>query len=158
MRKYYNLRHKPAHQYKPGDKVWLEATNITVSRPSKKLSSKRYGPFKIIEQKGPSYKLELPDSWKLIHPVFHESLLTPYIKPKFDVQKKKAPPPPVVVGSEIEYEVEKILDSQRRRNQIWYLIKWKGYDNEENSWQAKKDTHAKDLIRKFHDKYPLKPR
>ena len=88
MKQHYDKRHKPPRPYKEGQKVWLEATNIRETRPSKKLSAKRHGPFKILAAVGDTaYKLELPDTWRLIHPVFHESLLTPYRKPEFPSQK-----------------------------------------------------------------------
>ena len=115
MQKHYNLCHKPSHEYNAGDQVWLEASNIKEAQPSKKLSSKQYRPFTILKCVGAAaYRLELPASWKLIHNVFHESLLMLYVKPRFDVQKKRLPPPPAVISNELEYEVEHILDSRKR--------------------------------------------
>jgi hypothetical protein len=61
-----------------------------------------------------AYRIELPDNWRLLHPMFNKSLLTPYVKPAFPSQRKPLPPPPDVMGEELEYEVEKILDSQIR--------------------------------------------
>jgi len=149
---------------KINDRVWLEATNIRSDRPSKKLSEKRYGPFKVLEAIGEaSFRLELPNSWKLIHPVFHGSLLTPFYSSKFPSQHRAAPPQPEIIGDELEYEVQSILDSRRqkkgRATQMEYLISWKGYDVEHNSWEPKKNLlHSCELIREFHDKYPMKPK
>ncbi len=42
-----NRRFKP---YNKGDQVWVEGTNIKTLYPSAKLSPKRYGPFKVLEQ------------------------------------------------------------------------------------------------------------
>jgi len=56
--------------------VWLEGTNLTTPRPSKKLEFKRFGPFPIISKHGTAYKLAIPPTWKNIHPVFHETLLS----------------------------------------------------------------------------------
>jgi hypothetical protein len=136
----------------------LESTNIPITRPSRKLASKRYGPMTIIEQLGSSYRLKLYDKWKLIHPVVHESYLTPYVKPKYDIQRKRPPPPPVAVGSELEYEVDKILDSRKFHGKLKYLIRWKGYteEEEEDSWEPKRNIHAKELVRAFHKCYPMK--
>ena len=54
--------------------VMLNAKNIHTKRPSKKLSPKLYGPFKVLEKKGSrAYKLEISPRCK-IHPVFHVSL------------------------------------------------------------------------------------
>jgi hypothetical protein len=67
---------KTYHPYQTGDKVWLEATNLTTTAPTKKLAPKRHGPFTIIQTVGQhAYKLKLPPGMKGIHPVFHESLL-----------------------------------------------------------------------------------
>ena len=50
--------------------------------------------------------------------------------------QKKIPPPPVEVAGEKEYEVEEILDRQERRGKTKYLVKWKGYMVEENTWEG----------------------
>ena len=49
-KQHYDLQKKPAHEYKPGDQVWLEASNLKSIHPSKKLGPKHYGPFNIIEK------------------------------------------------------------------------------------------------------------
>jgi hypothetical protein len=68
-------------------------------------------PFLVIELIGPTaYKLELPPSYRM-HNVFHVVLLKPY-RPNGTVQP---PPPPELVGDELEYEVEIILDHHERR-------------------------------------------
>ena len=50
--------------------------------------------------------------------------------------QKKILPPSVEVASEKEYEVEEILDRQKRRGKTRYLVKWKGYTVEENTWEG----------------------
>ena len=40
------------------------------------------------------------------------------------------------------YEVEKIIRQKRKDGEIWYLVKWLGYDNEFNSWVRKRDVTA----------------
>ncbi|KAF8624381.1 hypothetical protein AX17_007149, partial [Amanita inopinata Kibby_2008] len=125
MKENFDKRHKTAQSYKTGDLVFLEATNITTVQPTKKLAECRLGPFKIIRQVGTAlYELKLPDSWTLIHPIFHETLLTPYQKAMYNIQKKALPVPPEVIGDELEYEVERILNCQGRalkglRSRIW---------------------------------------
>ena len=37
MARYYNQRRVPAPEYQPGDKVFLDANNMSTTRPSKKL-------------------------------------------------------------------------------------------------------------------------
>ena len=52
MAKYYNWRRTPAPDYQPGDKVYLDASDIHMTRPSQKLSHKRLGPFSIVRKVG----------------------------------------------------------------------------------------------------------
>ncbi|CAJ0951578.1 unnamed protein product [Ranitomeya imitator] len=60
------------------------------------------------------------------------------------------PPAPVLIEGELEYVVEKILDSHISRLKLQYLVKWKGYGQEDNSWVFASDVHAADLVRVFH--------
>jgi len=78
MKKFYDRKAKEQPRIKVGDLVMLNAMNIHTKRPSKKLSPKLYGPFKVLEKEGSrAYKLEISPRWK-IHPLFHVSLLEPY--------------------------------------------------------------------------------
>jgi len=79
MKKYYDRKGTEQPSIEVGDLVMLNAKNIRTRRPSKKLSPKLYGPFKVLEKKGNrAYKLEISPRWK-IHPVFHVSLLELYL-------------------------------------------------------------------------------
>ena len=63
MAKYYNQKRIPAPDYQPGDKVYLDASDIQMTRPSWKLSHQRLGPFPIVSKVGNSaYCLQLPPS------------------------------------------------------------------------------------------------
>ena len=54
-----------------------------------------------------------------------------------------------------EYEVERIVDSLWRGRHLEYLIHWKGYLEEEHTWEpAGNLTHAKEAIVDFHWKTP----
>ena len=50
MAKYYDQRRTPAPDYKPGDKVYLDASDIQTNRPSRKLSHCRLGPFPVVKK------------------------------------------------------------------------------------------------------------
>ena len=63
MKHFYDRTRGKSIEYKPGDKVLLEATNIKTTRPMKKLSDRRLGPFEVLEKVGAAaYKLKLPAS------------------------------------------------------------------------------------------------
>jgi len=50
--RYYNQRRSPAPIFKPGDRVYLDVSDIRMTRPSPKLSHCRLGPFEIEHQVG----------------------------------------------------------------------------------------------------------
>ena len=61
MKWFYDRTKKESIQYKKGDKVWLEITNIITKRLIKKLDNKCLEPFEILEKVGKSaYYLKLP--------------------------------------------------------------------------------------------------
>jgi len=45
MARYYNRRRSPAPTFSPGDMVYLDSEDIQTTRPSKKLSHRRLGPY-----------------------------------------------------------------------------------------------------------------
>ena len=124
--------------FEVGDKVWLEARNLRRNVVDPKFAPKREGPFKIKKVLSTlSYQLELPKSWK-IHPTFHISLLSPFKETETHGPNYIQPPPELVNGEE-EYEVECILKHRGRPKQHSYLVRWKGYGADEDSWIPEKD-------------------
>ena len=69
----------------------------------------------------------------------------------------RPPPPPTVVGGEENYEVQSILDSRLRAGRLEFLVSWKGYRYEENSWVSKHDVSAPQLISHFYRDNPGAP-
>ena len=147
---------RPAPVFHIGDKVWLSTKNIKLRVPSQKLGQKYIGPYQILAQiNNVTFKLKLPDSLK-IHPVFHCSLLKPFVENTFP-DRFLQPPPPVRVHGEEEFVVEKILDSRIFRRKLQYLIRWKGYGPDEHSWEPKENVHAPRLVSEFHRQHPDRP-
>jgi hypothetical protein len=145
---------------KENDLVWLEGTNIHTTHPKVKLAPRRHRPFKVISSTPTNTKLTLPKSWH-IHPVFHNTLLTPYKKTSAHGPNFARPPPEIVEGEDEHYKVETILQSRPTPNHcgIQYLVKWKGYPNSENSWlPASQMKHATDLVQQFHRRLPCSPK
>ena len=150
--------------FKVGDKVFVKAEFIRTTRPSKKLAERYLGPYEIIAQAGKvSWTLRLPDALHSVHPVFHVSMLEPCTLNQIP-ERHQPPPPPVEVEGELEYEIEKILDSKvdRRRKpcNLLYLVKWTGYEgtDEETSWVlATELSNAPEAVAEFHAQNPGKP-
>ena len=94
--------------WKVGDKVWLEGKNLRLCYPTKKLTPKREGPFKISQVISPlAYHLRLLLTWK-IHDIFHASLLSTYQETAKHRLNFINPPPEEIEGEE-EYEIAEIL-------------------------------------------------
>src|SRR6266568_8077188 len=75
---YYNQRRIPAPTFAPGDNVYLDASDIQTTQPSKKLSHRHLGPFPVERHVGTNtYHLTLPPSMKRLHLVFNVVKLTP---------------------------------------------------------------------------------
>src|SRR6266550_2751797 len=135
--------------FKVNDKVWLSSRNLKIPYQSNKLAPKREGPFTIKEVLGPvTYRLTLPRQWK-IHDVYHAALLTPFKETSFHGTTETKPPPDLVEGEQ-EYEVEAILAHRQFRGKYQYLVKWKGYDSSENTWEPENNlTHMKELLAEY---------
>ena len=142
--------------WKVGDKVWLEATNLWLHYPSRKLAPKRQGPFEIIQVLSPlTYKLRLPSTWK-IHDVFHASLLSPYHSTE-SYGPQAPPPPPDIIDNEEEYEVEAILSHKGPNARRLYLTAWKGYPSSENTWEPKVNLcHSPILLNSYKSRHGLR--
>jgi len=159
MKRYYDRRRTPAPVFNPDDKVFLDASDIRTTRPSQKLSHRRLGPFVVERRIGPmAYCLKLPYRMKQLHPVFNVVKLTPAPDDPITGRKTEDHPLPIVIDGEAEWEVEEILDSCWHQRRFQYLIKWKGYGREHNSWESASEVFAPELTAEFHRKYPGAPR
>jgi hypothetical protein len=148
MKRYYDLKRGDTPHLKRGERVYLlrrtigrKDFNIKSKRPSNKLDAVKYGPFKI-EKKlaNNNYRLTLPTRMR-VYLVFHISLLEPTLNPEntkdeaTDINK--------------EFEVEKILDQRTMKGQVQYLVRWKGYSPENNSWEPVRHLNCPNKIREF---------
>ncbi len=145
--------------YSPGDKVWLSTENLRLTRASKKLTEKFIGPFSVVEMVGSNaVKLKLPKTMK-IHPVVNISRVKPY-KDRLTGQPVVKPGPvEVTEDRDVEWEVDFIVDSRLKRKKLKYLVHWRGYSEEDRTWEPTENLKgAPDAIRDFHSLHPDAPR
>jgi len=117
-------------------------------RPSKKLMERYVGPYVIEEVvSSNAVKLRLPSSMR-IHPVVNVSQIVRY-KEQVKEQKKEEAKPVEVEGVE-EWEVEKILNKKKIRGVEKYLIRWKVFIAEGDTWERRENLkNVEELIEEF---------
>jgi len=121
-------------------------------RRLEKLTKHFVGPYKV---KGVvssnAIELELPKSIK-IYPIVNVSRVCLY-KPQMKGQKK-IPLKPVIIEGKEEFEVKKILNKRVVREKEKFLVKWKGYMVEEDTWESRENLeNAKELVDEFEREY-----
>ena len=109
---------------KPKNKTLLSTRNLT----DDELNTPYIGTFKILNVKNTTVELFLPDT--KIFPKFHASLI------------KKAPPDTPLTttwnySTKKEYEIKRILQEKQGEQKTEFLVKWKGYDISEATWEPK---------------------
>jgi len=155
MRKYANKKRSKVEEYKVGDWVLLSTKDLKYQmkgKRSEKLTERFVGPYQV---KGiistNAIELDLPSTVK-IHLVVNVSRVCRY-KDQVEGQKKERPAPVIIKGEE-EYKVEKILNKKNFRGKDQYLVWWKGYMAEENTWEPRENLgNVEDLVKEFEKEY-----
>jgi hypothetical protein len=158
---FYADQKRSDHTFQVGDHVFLNAEDITIPATrnlrSKKLMPKFVGPYTIAEQCSPvSFRLELPQTMR-IHDVFHVDRFRHYHESPSSFGSRTPPRPgPTLIDGEEEYEVEAILDYQYYRRQHQFRVRWKGYTQDDDTWEPLHQlTHCSDILNDFIRKQGL---
>lgn len=153
MKQHYDAYVRETRPFRVRELVWLEATNISITR-TRKLADRRLGPFKVLECRGNlNYRLELPPTMR-IHDVFHKDLLSAYTPDEIEGRTQPAPPP-VVVDGDKEYVVDLIMDAKRIRGRLHFLVHWKGYSSAHDFWEPLEHVqHAAEALEDFYQECP----
>ena len=149
MKRYVDRGRKETEVWKKGDRVLLSTKDLVFKeRPTKKLMERYVGPYAIEEVvSSNAVKLQLPSSMR-IHPVVNVSWIVRY-KEQIKGQKKEEGKPVEVEGVE-EWKVEEILNKKRMRGVEKYLIWWKGFTAEGDTWERRENLkNAEELIEEF---------
>jgi len=142
-------------EYKVGDLVMLSTKDLKyqmVGRRTEKLMERFIGPYKIKKIVSMNaVELELPSMIK-IHPVVNISRVRRYIG-QVEEQRKEQPLPVIIEGEE-EWEVERILNKWRVRGKDKYLVHWKGFTAESNTWEGRENLkNTQEAIKEFEKEY-----
>ena len=110
------------------------------------------GPYKIKKIVSlNAVELELPSVVR-IHPVVNVSRIWHYVG-QVEGQKKEQPAPVIIEGEE-EWKVEKILNKQWIKGKDRYLVCWKGFTVESDTWEGRENLeNTKEAIKEFEKEY-----
>jgi len=155
MKKFTDKKQREGEEYRVGDLVLLSTKDLKwqmKGRRSEKLTKcfvELYKVKGIISSN--AIELELPKSIR-IYPVVNVSKVQLY-KPQVEGQKKIPPKLFIIEGVE-EFKVEKILNKRIVRGKEKFLVRWKGYIAEEDTWENRKNLeNAKELVEEFEREY-----
>jgi len=155
MKKYADRKRGEVDDYKVGDLVMLSTKDLKyqmVGRRTEKLTERFVSPYKIKKiVSSNAVELELPSTIK-IHLVVNVSRIRRYVG-QVEGQRKEQPAPVTIKGEE-EWEVEHILNKRKIRGKDKYLVHWKGFMAESDTWEGRENLkNAKEAIKEFEKEY-----
>lgn len=134
--KQYENKSRREGEFEVGDLVYLKLQpyrqHSVVRRQSEKLSPRFYGPYQVLERVGRvAYRLQLPATAK-IHPIFHISQLKKAMGPGW---VPTSLPAQLSADLVLEVESESVLGVRNSQAATEVLIKWKGLQDFEATWE-----------------------
>ena len=123
-----------------------------VGRRTEKLTERFVGPYRIKRIiSSNAVELELPSTVK-IHLVVNVSRIRRYVE-QVEGQRKEQPAPVVIKGEE-EWEVERILNKRRIQGKDKYLVQWKEFTAESDTWEGRENLeNAREAIEEYKKEY-----
>ena len=155
MKKYADRKRAEVDEYKVEDLVMLSTKDLKyqmVRRRTEKLTERFVSPYKIKKiVSSNTVELELPSTIK-IHSVVNVSRIQRYIG-QVEEQRKEQPVP-VVIKKEEEWKVERILNKQQIQGKNKYLVQWKGFTAESDTWEGRENLeNAKEAVKEYEKEY-----
>ncbi|GBG74089.1 hypothetical protein CBR_g17800 [Chara braunii] len=157
-------RSRMDHPLKVGDDVLVDARHLQLEADMlRKFRRRFFGPCRILQAVGSdtaatpvSFRVKLPDYLRQarVHDVYHVSLLRPYRRPsECFAGRPYERPPPIMVDDHEEFVVSDIVSRRVTDDTspcIEYLVRWKGYPDEEATWEPLEHLqHARVLVRAY---------
>ena len=150
-------RHRRELKLSVGDQVLLTTEGLELRNFTNKLCSRFIGPFaitKIINAN--AFELALPPQLKALHHTFNIDRLKLYVanNPKFASRPQRFDRPAAEATADTNgdktFEVERIVAARGRGRGLRYLVAWKGYPPEENTWEPRSAfITAPDTLKEF---------
>jgi len=155
VKKYADRKRREVDEYKVGDLVMLSTKDLKyqmVGRRTEKLTERFVGPYRIKRIiSSNAVELELPSTVK-IHLVVNVSRIRRYVE-QVEGQRKEQPAPVVIKGEE-EWEVERILNKRRIQGKDKYLVRWKEFTAESDTWEGRENLeNAREAIEEYKKEY-----
>ena len=155
IKKYTDRKREEVDEYKVGDLVMLSTKDLKYQMASKrteKLIERFIGSYKVKKIiLANAVELELPSTIR-IHPVVNVSRIHKYIG-QVEEQKKEQLVS-VITEREEKWEVKRILNKQRIREKNKYLVQWKGFTAESDTWEGKENLeNTKEAIEEYEKEY-----
>jgi transposase InsO family protein len=137
-------RHRRSASFAVGDAVLLSTGGLQLRNFSNKLCSRFVGPFLVTAVvNANAYTLALPPQLQALHPTFNIEKLKPYRDGRAAFPSRPLrhdrPPPEAEAdsnGDEV-FVVERIVAKRKRGRSMQFLVAWKGYPPEENTWEPR---------------------
>ena len=149
-------RHRRHAAFAVGDAALLSTDGLQLRNGGSKLCSRFIGPFEVIEVvNANAYKLKLPPQLQALHPTFNIEKLKPYRDGRRSFpsrpQQYDRPPPAIDADSngDSEWAVDRIVAQRKRGRVVEFLVAWKGYPPEENTWEKRAAVAHTDALAEF---------
>ncbi len=151
--KYYADKHRRDVSFEVGDLVLLNIEGLDVTTRADlpdKWCAKFLRPLSVLEVLGPvTYRVELPDSMRRSHNVFHVSKLKKYERADEDGSMN------VVIDAKgtTEQVVTAILDKKKENRKVYYLVQFDRQAEADAIWMHKSElTNCRELIAEYNKK------
>jgi hypothetical protein len=127
MKKYAAQSRIEPPSFEAGNLVMRNGKNIKTRHPARKPHHNIFGLFEILDIISfTAVRLRLPTTWK-IHPVFHVSLIEPFVKGNWDLDLNAILKTSDPIENAPEDDVDKVMRSTEKDWKVLYLVKSKGW-------------------------------
>jgi len=149
MKRFADRSRRKTEEWKKRNRVLLSTKDLVFKeRPVRKLMERYVGPYEIEEVvSSNAVKLQLLMSMK-IHPVVNISQIVWYKEQVRGQKKEKGKP--IEMERVEEWEIEKILNKKKIKGVEKYLVWWKGFTAEGDTWERKESLkNAGEALKEF---------